>query len=221
MKRFPTRRGISWATLAGSVALAGAAGAATPAPLAFQTHASFFSSETGQARPIDPQVFVADPAALAGVGPQGIRHEAGFRPAFITGDPAASPLYNAEGKKLGFTLGRWLAATGSLTLAPAAGRAERITARFQHLRPHARYSLFENHFDQKPIGFTPLDGKGTANSFRTDARGAGHITVTAPQALTHANAVLVIYDDDGKSHGMSRGDIGNNAQHQLIARPPG
>ncbi len=221
MQQLQARRAVAAAILVGGLALGGAAVAATPAALPFQTHASFFSSETGQARPIDPQVFVADPAAKAGVGPQGIKHAAGFRPAFIAADPATAPLYNADGRKLGFTLGQWLAASGSLTMSPAAGGGERITARFQHLRPHARYSLFENHFDQNPVGFTPLDGKGTANSFRTDATGAGHITVTAPEALTHANAVLVIYDDDGRSHGMSRGDIGVSAQHHLIARPPG
>ena len=61
--------------------------------------------------------------------------------------------------------------------------------------------------------------KGIANSFETDAKGNAHVTVTASEPLTHANAVLVIYNRDGMTHGTSRGEIGVNAEHQLIARP--
>ena len=43
----------------------------------FQPHAAFFSAETSQPKPIDPQVFVQDAAAPAGTGPQGIAHAAG------------------------------------------------------------------------------------------------------------------------------------------------
>ena len=95
-----------------------------------------------------------------------------------------------------------------------------IKLNFEHLRPGATHSLFENHFDQTPVGFTSLDGAGSANSFKTDAKGHATATVTAPQKLTHDNAILVILNDDGQTHGASRGDIGVNAQHQLIARPP-
>jgi hypothetical protein len=66
---------------------------------------------------------------------------------------------------------------------------------------------------------TPLDGIGSKNSFKTDSQGAAAVTIMSPQTLTHANAVLVILDDDGQTHGNSRGDVGINAQHQLIARP--
>jgi hypothetical protein len=202
------------------VATTGVAWASAPAPMPFQTHAAFFSTEMKLAAPIDPQVFVADQAAQAATGPQGIKHAAGFRPAMIQSDAASTKVNNADGKPLGFTLGAWLGATGQVTITPRKAGGETVTARFHGLRPHARYSLFENHFDQKPIGFTPLDGKGTANSFRTDAKGNARITVTTPDMLTHANAVLVVYHSDGKAHGDSRGEVGVNAQHQLIARLP-
>lgn len=200
-----------------AILLSGSAMAQGPAPtmLSFQTHASFFSAETKQPEPIDPQVFVKDADVVAAVGPQGIRHAAMLRPALIDTDPASTTLFNADGQPLGFTLGEWLAPKGEATVTAVGA----VTATFTALRPNARYSVFENHFDQTPVGFTPLDGTGAGNSFTTDARGAGRISLQAPAPLTHANAILVIYDDDGQSHGTSRGTIGVDAQHQLIARP--
>jgi hypothetical protein len=202
-----------------ALAMVGPSFAAEPVHLTLETHAAFFSRETKQAKPVDPQVFVADAAVPAGVGPQGIKHVAGFRPALIQADPATSPLFNAEGARLGFTLGEWLRATGTVTMTAAANGAETVVVDAKGLRPNAVYSLFENHFDQTPVGFTPLDGTGRANSFHTDAAGHGHASLTAPQALTSANAVLLILDDDGQTHGMTRGAIGVSAQHHLIAQP--
>ena len=209
---------------AGIFAYAGVASAqapaAAPAPLAFQTHAAFFSSETKQPSAIDPQAFVADSAAPAATGPQGIAHVAGFRPALIATDPPTSPVNTAEGKPTGFTLGAWLGATGTAAIATQPTGGARVTASFHGLKPNGLYSLFENHFDQSPVGFTPLDGAGKTNSFKADASGGARVIVTSPTPLSHANAVLVILDDDGQTHGESRGEIGVNVQHQLIARPP-
>ena len=187
--------------------------------LPFELHAAFFSRETHQHKPLDPQVFVADAAVQAGVGPQNIRHAAGFRPAFLA-DPRALSAHNADGKPLEFTLGAWLAAEGQGRLATQPEGATHIACTFSKLRPHGVYSLFENHFDKKPIGFTPLDGTGATNSFTADAQGNARIAVVAPKPLTHANAVLLVYHSDGKTHGMERGSIGVTAHHQLIARIP-
>ena len=162
---------------------------------------------------------MADPKAEAGIGPQNIAHAAKFRPAIVSSDPA-TPVYTAKGVPLGFTLGSWLGAKGNASIMLATGGAAEITVEFTGLRPRGVYSLFENHFDQKPIGFTPLDGKGSANSFTADAKGSAKITVRAPQALTNVNAVLLVYHSDGQSHGESRGEIGVNAHHQLIAKIP-
>ncbi len=187
----------------------------------FETHADFFSVETKQPVRIDPQVFVPDPAAPAAAGPQGIKHAASFRPAKVETDPAGTVVSNADGKSLGFTLGTWLGATGQVTIARApSGSGETVTARFHGLIPTAEYSLFENHFDQTPVGFTPLDGKGTANSFKSDAKGDGEVTVKLTDSMTHANAVLLVYHSDGQTHGEARGEIGVVAHHQLIYRMP-
>lgn len=213
--------------LAGS-ALAAAAAAVAAIPRAsartgtvaldFKLHAWFFSREAHQVPPVDPHVFVVDPAAAAGVGPQGIRHVAGFRPALMFG-PHDIGVYSALGRPLGFTLAEWFAAHGAVRIT-VAGAGARVACQFHRLRPNGVYSLFENHFDQKPVGFTPLDGAGTHNNFVADANGDASIVVRTPAPLTHANAVLLVYHSDNKSHGMSRGEIGVTAHHQLIARLP-
>ncbi len=184
----------------------------------FVTHAAFFSDETQQASPLDPQVFVANPASPAATGPQGIKHIAGVRNALITDAPGL-PIMNANGQSLDMTLGAWLSAKGKVTLSPQADGREQVTVMLSGLKPNGSYSLFENHFDQKPTGFTPLDGQGTENNFTASANGEAAITMIAPAVLTHDNAVLLVYHSDGIQHGASRGAIGIDAHHQLIARP--
>ena len=208
--------------LAVALALVGtpATQAADTRTLAFTIHAAFFSSETKQPKIVDPQVFVQDPATPAATGPQNIQHIAGVRPAFIEQDAKTTPLFNAKGESLGFDLGQWLSANGKVTITPSPDGKAKISAQFSKLRPGASYSLFENHFDQQPVGFTPLDGVGKNNNFHSDKKGAGQVTLTAPQMLTHANAVLLVYHSDKTFHGDQRGEIGVTAHHQLIARIP-
>jgi len=138
--------------------------------LTFTKHAAFFSSETKQPKPVDPQVFVQDPASPAATGPQNIQHIAGVRPALIEQDAKTTPLFNAKGESLGFDFGQWLGANGKVTITPSANGKAKISAQFSTLRPGGSYSLFENHFDQQPVGFTPLDGVGKANNFVADKR---------------------------------------------------
>jgi hypothetical protein len=130
-----------------------------------------------------------------------------------------TPLFNAKGESLGFDFGQRLGATGRVTIVASANGKAKISAQFSKLQPGGSYSLFENHFDQQPVGFTPLDGAGKANNFVADKKGAARVTLTAPQILTHANAVLLVYHSDKTFHGDQRGEIGVTAHHQLIARP--
>lgn len=184
--------------------------------LSMETHAAFFSAESRQAKPLDPQVFVRDAKAQAGTGPQKIEHVAGFRPALIS-ESSKTHLFNAQGKPLGFTLGKWLGARGKVHVA-ADGHT--VTVQLTGLQPKGTYSLFENHFDQQPIGFTPLDGSGKTNTFTAKGDGRATVTVKMPETMTHANAVLLVYHSDHQAHGESRGEIGVNAHHELIARIP-
>lgn len=203
------------------LALLGAAPGANAADalsLKFVTHAAFFSAEGKQPERIDPQAFVADPAKAESVGPQGIKHAAGYRPAQIDRDAMSIPVNTADGRPLGFDLGAWLGATGEVALGQNDG-ATVLRATFHGLKPGGVYSLFENHFDQKPVGFTPMDGEGKANTFTAGPDGAAAVTMRLTHMPTHANAMLLIYHSDGEAHGVERGQIGVNAHHQLIARP--
>ncbi len=207
-----------------AMGLIGATAACTTATpftdLEFVTHASFFSGEMGINPAVDPHAFVADSGQPAAIGPQNIEHVAGFRPALLT-DPEGSPIYNAQGVLLeGFTLGSWLAAGGTVRITPGDGKAT-IVVSLRGLRPGGVYSLFENHFDEKPVGFTPLDGSGTSNSFTASSEGTATVTVTAPHVPTHDNAVLVVYHSDRQTHGTERGSIGVNAHNQVITKIPG
>jgi len=187
--------------------------------LPFVTHAAYFSKEVALPAMLDPQVFVLDESEAAGRHWQGIEHVKGVRNA--RGDDAAgTAIYNAKGASLGMTLGQWLHASGTVTLTPDFDGHEEVTMALHALKPGGHYSIFENHFDQQPTGFTPLDGAGTRNSFVADSKGAAVVKISASEQMTHQNAVLVVYHSDGTPHGSERGAIGETAHHQLIARVP-
>ena len=195
-----------------------AAAAQTGLDLQFILHAVFFSDETHQVKPLDPHAFVKDASAPAAVGPQNIAHAAGFRPALVAG-PFDVEVFNAQGKSLRCSLADWFAAKGSVKITPS-GTGAKIDCQFTRLRPNGTYSLFENHFDQKPVGFTPLDGTGKGNSFTADTSGSAAISLVSPRPLTHDNAVLLVYHSDNTAHGTERGEIGVTAHHQIIVRIP-
>jgi hypothetical protein len=203
--------GLLFASVAGGFA-------ASPLKMNFVTHAAFFSAESKQPKTLDPQVFIRDSAAPAATGPQGIKHVAGVRPPLIDQDAKSSMLYNAEDKPLGFDLQTWLSASGSVTITEQGGKPL-LEADFKGLKANAKYSLFENHFDQTPVSFTAMDGTGEANSFVTGPDGSAKVSMTLPDFPTHTNAVLLIYNSEGQTHGLERGRIGIDAHHQLIARP--
>jgi len=186
--------------------------------LSLETHAGFFSHETHQKVDLDPQVFVKDATANGAVGPQQITRVGGIRNALVSDNPEL-PIFSASGKDLGMNLGKWLGARGEVILTPLTSGKEKVTIYMTGLKPNGKYSFFENHFDQKPIGFTPLDGAGTDNTVIANSAGTAVFTTVAPTLITHDNAVLVVYQSDGKSYGKYRGEIGHNAHHQLIARP--
>ena len=211
---------LTAAVASAGLLIASAAGcfAASPLKMNFITHAAFFSGESKQPKVLDPQVFVRDAAIPAATGPQGIKHVAGIRPPLIEEEARSSMLYNAEDKPLGFDLQTWLSASGSVTITEQGGKPH-LEADFKGLKPNAKYSLFENHFDHAPVSFTPMDGTGTMNSFVAQPDGTAKVSMTLPDFPTHANAVLLIYNSEGQTHGLERGRLGLDAHHQLIARP--
>jgi hypothetical protein len=218
LKTFVVRALVALA-LACVLGASGTPRAAAATALSFVGHGAFFSQETEAAQPLDPQVFVADASAPDGVGPQQIAHIAAFRPARLDDDPQL-PLYTAQGEELGFTLGKWLGAQGTVEITALPDGRDRIVAHFTKLIAFGVYSLFENHFNADGVTFTPLDGDATANTFTADQDGNASITITTPEHLTHSNAVLLVYHSDAEAHGAQRGTPGVTAHHQLIARVP-
>ncbi len=205
--------------LAAVFALGTAAASAAPVPHSMVPHAAFFSLETHQDALVDPQMFVAAPGSAGGAGLQGIVAAPNYRPALMTDNPDA-PACNAQGRLLGFDLGRWFGARGTVNFDPAETKP-RIATAFAGLVPGGVYSLFENTFGADgAVTFAPLDGTGTKNTFTADAQGYGGLLLTAPAPLTHANAILLVYHSDGTAHGMQRGEPGIDAHHQLIYRVP-
>ncbi len=185
----------------------------------FLSHAAFFSLETKQPNLLDPQVFVADPSATAGPGPQGIVHVAGVRPAYGVDDPNAQ-VFTAQGKPLSFTLGEWFGARGRISFTPMRAGRSTLDYSLSGLVPNGAYSFFENHFSADGVTFTPLDGTGAHNSFTATTLGAASGTILVPGAVTHSEGILLVYHSDGETHGSQRGQIGVNAHHQLIVRVP-
>jgi len=186
--------------------------------LTFQLHMDFFSHETNQPQITDPQVFVAAPAAPAGTGPQNIPHAAGVAPAHSS-DPDSTPLVDAEAKPLNVTLGTWKAARGQATLR-CQGDGETLSGHFTGLLSNASYSLFDVHLRVQGAGrFTPLS---PGNSFQSAASGTNDVTVgDIHPCLTSDDAVLLVWNSDGKPHGDSVGSLGMDTHNHLIAPVPG
>jgi hypothetical protein len=188
--------------------------------LTFFPYGSFFSNDSAITPPVDPQVFVKDEAAPAGVGPQSIAHEAGYRPALVESDPASAPLFTAHGAPLGITLGQWIGATGSLEISVLNANAQSVVVHCEGLSPYGAYSVFTSRSDPQATVFTPLDGAGTGNSFVADAGGSATLSVLVSPQLAPLSTIVVVFHSDGGTHGMSRGAIGITSHNQLIARVP-
>jgi hypothetical protein len=199
------------------------ASAQTPGPapqsLTFVTHASFFSLATHRSPVVDPQIFIKQEALQAGTGPQNIEHVAGERPAQLDDVPEL-PVFNAQGKALGFSVGRWFGASGSVAFEPLATGGQRVSLAFEKLLPFGVYSLFRIAFTPAGAVFTPLDGTGTSNSFTVGAEGSAKLSVVTNDPLAPGNAIVLVYHSDGHPHGDSRGDLGVTAHQQLIVRLP-
>jgi hypothetical protein len=193
--------------------------AATAVTLTFVSHATFFSTETKQVAPLDPQVFVKDAASPAGAGPQLIDHDAGVRPALLS-DPPDTELFNAQAAPIGLTLKQWLAARGTVEIVQLNANAQNVTVHFDGLSPYGVYSLFENRSDQQGTLFVPLDGSGSSNSFIADAGGGASMTLIVAPPLSHQSTIVLVFHSDGRPHGMSQGGVGVTAHNQLIVRVP-
>jgi hypothetical protein len=189
----------------------------------FMTHAAFYSVETRQPSSLDPQVFVRDSSIAEETGAQAIHHVAGVRPAHLANDDRTTQLYNAEGKPLGFNLGKWLGASGTVDVSPGTG-GDRIHLGFVALIESAPYALYRRHFAPGGATLTPLDGSGTTNAFSTSSLGTAGLDIDVPVHLDRDDTIVLVYNSDGVQHAANSGPAGVSSHDQLIMqqrRAPG
>jgi hypothetical protein len=187
------------------------------------THAAFYSVETRQPSSLDPQVFVRDSGAAEETGAQAIHHVAGVRPARLADDDRTTPLYNAEGKALGFNLGKWLGASGTVDVSPGVG-GDQVHLGFVALIESAPYTLYRRHLAPGATTLTPLDGIGTGNVFSASPLGTAQVDVSVPVHLGRDDTIVLVYNSDGVAHAAEHGPAGVNSHDQLIMqqrRAPG
>jgi len=198
-----------------SVASTPSAGTAT-----YQLHMDFFSHESKLSPVIDPQVFLAAPAAPAGTGPQNINHVAGIAPAPKVGD-ASTPLLAADGSTLNITRGEWEKAAGTVAVSCPNG-SEQAISHLTGLIPGGSYSTFVVHLDVQGAGrFTPWgDTQGSTNNFTADTTGTASPTNTVPGCFTSRAAVVIIWHSDGQPHGPTPGELGVSWHNSLITPLP-
>lgn|GEM_PF-625042 len=203
------------------VAVPGVALAATQSytlSYTFQSHGAFVAALRKQTTVLDPQVFVADPSAPAGTGPENIAHLAGFRPAAPGRDPASAPLYSAQGKPLGFTLGTWLGAAGQGTIVCNGNRAQ-VTNDFRGLIPGGLYQLVWLQITTAGYQRAPLGNpNGSDSIFAAGAAGNAHVVNALGFCPNPSDGIEIAYHSDGQSHGSALGTIGVDLQSQLAAR---
>lgn len=182
----------------------------------YQLHMDFFSHESKLAAVIDPQMFIAAPAAPAAIGPQMISHVAGVSPA-PKDSPADSPLLGATGSSLGVTVGRWEQAAGTVAVSCTVGQ-EQAASRLTGLIPGGLYSTFVVHLNvQGPSRFTPWGNtRGSDNNFTASTTGTATPTDTVPGCLSSQDAVVIIWHSDGRLHGSSPGTLGVSWHNSLI-----
>lgn len=203
---------------AAAVSACGSGGSASQ-QATYQLHMDFFSTESGLKQTVDPQVFVAAPGARAGVGPQMIRHAAGFEAARKS-DPDDTQLFGAQGSPLGISLGQWKQAAGTVSLTCKGNEVARST--LSGLVPNGVYSVFVVHLAVNGPGrFTPFGNpSGDDNNFTASSTGTATPTDTVKGCLSHQEAIVVIWHSDGASHGSSPGVLGVSWHNSLITQVP-
>lgn len=188
--------------------------------LTYDLHMNFFSAEVKAPKVIDPQMFARAPGASAGTGPQNIDHAANLAPVALEA-PDDTALYDATGQAVGVTLGQWKAAKGQSTVS-CGGGAETVRSTFTNLLTTGAYSLFVVHFKVTGQGrFTPAGASDGSGDLVTPAAGgsASHATSFSP-CLGPTDALVLIWNSDGRSHGASPGTIGITQHNHLIVRAP-
>ncbi len=139
---------------------------------------------------------------------------------FKTGENALGPF--PKGKSLGFTLQKWMSASGIGIYSADAGNAT-LELSFKNLVPDGVYTVLCSRIISSPemkIEDVPCGAEdGSQNTFTSDSKGLGSFSLAMnPLQATNETMPLiaVAYHSDGKTYGASPGDFGLNTHVQLF-----
>ena len=144
---------------------------------------------------------------------------------FVLGENPIGPY--PKGADLGFTIGEWLAGSGSGTYSVKGDEAE-LNATFEKLVPNGIYTMWcasidlppNFHITDKPCGAE----NGSENTFTADADGHAEFNLTMapiPDSTPDVLRVFAIaYHSDGQTYGALPGDFGLNSHVQLFFGVP-
>lgn len=128
-----------------------------------------------------------------------------------------------KGESLGFTLGEWLAASGSGTYSLAEDKAE-LDLSFENLVPNSVYTIWcsritfppDPEFVDKPCGASD----GSENEFNTNRRGSADFKIELDpleeSSEETASIIALAYHSDGETYGADPGAFGFNSHVQIF-----
>ena len=128
------------------------------------------------------------------------------------------------GEELGFTLGEWLAASGSGSYTVNGNRAT-LHASFTNLVPNGVYTMWCSRMVLPPAfqirNYPCGDAAGTENTFVADENGNATFTLEIRVMGESTEKILsmfaINYHSDGNTSGADPGNFGFNAHVQLLA----
>lgn len=144
---------------------------------------------------------------------------------FKTGANPLGPF--VKGADLGFTLGSWLAATGTGTYTVDSDNAT-MNLSFQKLVANGTYTVWCSRLTFPPnvkvVDMPCGKEDGSENVFKADATGNGTFNLTLkalePSTKETASVIALAYHSNGKTYGANPGDFGLNSHVQLFFLVP-
>lgn len=133
----------------------------------------------------------------------------------------------AKGQSLGFTLGQWLAATGSGTYTVNGSEAN-LALNFQELVPNGTYTLWCSRLTFPPnpeIVDRPCGAAdGSQNTLRADNKGNTtfnlKLSPLEQSSKETASVIALAYHSDGQTYGADPGEFGFKTHVQIFFLVP-
>jgi hypothetical protein len=127
-----------------------------------------------------------------------------------------------KGEALGFTLGEWLAATGT-GMYTVDGDTAKLDLSFEQLVPDGMYTIWcvEINIAELAITEAPCGAAdGSTNEFVADDEGNGSISIEVEPFPASTEDVIyevsLAYHSDGQTYGKRAGEFGQNVHVQLV-----